>query len=161
MTANFTGVRNPMLSKYKPHDPHPVGDIYGDVRLPAYHVNVVRDGKRHPISIEGRIMSCDLHQSSPLGHASFMSNDLACRKLAAKWREVFTFKEIDHWRWPPNKSAGTLDILAYNVMATMVVRLCKRSGISEGSGLQMLQAFPELRRDPDWLSEIPPDMTPA
>lgn len=84
---------------------------------------------------------------------------------AANWRKSggrhSLLRRLPSGAGPPNKSADPLDILAYNVMATMVVRLREGSGIPEQIGLHMLHAFPELRRDPDWLSKTPPDMTPV
>ena len=88
-----------------------------------------------------------------------MDGSLPCQKLSRDWHEQFNFQNLEKWRFPPNKSDSPIDSLAYNVMASMVMRLRQNTNVSSKEALLALRVFPELHRDPDWLSQRPRNMT--
>ena len=149
---------NPLRSRNRPRKLHPRGDIYGGVRLPAYRT-VIKDstGERHPIDIEGRFASCSIHGDPRFIHSSLTDKNPGCEDFVREWHNQFV--DPDHTWKALRSSDPPSSQLALNVLATMVKRIQRDTEISPEEAVATLRAFPELQRDPDWLSGCPDDMS--
>ncbi len=147
-----------MSSPHAPKQLHPKGDIYGDIRLPAYSFVMVDSQKaRHPMRIEGRYASCEIHDTV-MRSTTLVGETTECGEWSKNWHNRFSPGSIPVLHFP-TASTQTPWVLAFHVLSTMIRRIQSHTQVTATQAAWLIDHFAEIGKDPDWLQDQPKDMT--
>lgn len=133
-------VKNPSLG----------GDYYGSQLLPQFAFK----WEGCPMTIKGRRMSCDIHNSAAISSLSLMNQGGPCRELCVEWEATMAHYDPQFWHSTKVRSSKRLTMMAQSVALSMVQAVAFDLNVDYDHAMYLMRvARPVYTIGPQWLAD--------